>query len=234
MQLLVGRQGAGKSTFAAWVIGQLSTGRPWPDETDRRAPLRCGMLSLEEPAERLAARLTATGADLDLVEILGHVNDRDDDGRPYQRPWRLPGDCGALEATVADLGLAVVTIELNSATPWPATPTTTPTSAPPCPPWPAWRSGPGHHRRVTHPPKGNSDAVTAAIGSTVFTGGGLLVRCDILAGARYFGHQRVPAGAAILRGGRLPGSEVGELLLGPAVPVVEGPAAGLVAEAATA
>ena len=49
VQLLVGRQGAGKSTFASWVIGQLSTGRPWPDETDRRAPLRCGMLSLEEP-----------------------------------------------------------------------------------------------------------------------------------------------------------------------------------------
>ena len=27
---------SGKSTFASWVVGQLSTGRPWPAETDRR------------------------------------------------------------------------------------------------------------------------------------------------------------------------------------------------------
>ena len=111
VQLLVGRQGTGKSTFAAWVVAQLSTGRPWPDEPGSRPARRCGMLSLEEPADRLVARLKAVGADLDLVEILGHVNDRDVDGRPYQRPWRLPGDCAALEATGADLGLAVVTID---------------------------------------------------------------------------------------------------------------------------
>jgi hypothetical protein len=28
--LLVGRQGGGKTTFATWVIGQVSTGRSWP------------------------------------------------------------------------------------------------------------------------------------------------------------------------------------------------------------
>ena len=125
-------------------------------------------------------------------------------------PWRLR----RLEATVADLGLAVVTIDGLG--------------------YSVGRRLPQLRQRrlrlsalagvaertgativgLTHPPKGNSDAVTAAIGSTAFTGGGLLVRCGTPAGARYFGHQRVPAGAAILRGGRLPGSEIGELLLG--------------------
>jgi hypothetical protein len=127
------------------------------------------MLSLEEPASRLAARLVATGADLDGVEILGHVEDHDDDGRPYMRPWRLPGDCAALEAAVVDLGLAVVTIDgLGYSV-----------------------SGDSHNYAnvgsalaalagvaertdctivgLTHPPKGNADAVTAAIGSTAWT-----------------------------------------------------------------
>jgi replicative DNA helicase len=108
VQLLVGRQGSGKSTFAAWVIAQLSTGRRWPAEAEDRLAVPCGMLSLEEPAERLVARLIAAGADLDSVHILGQVEDHDDEGRPYQRPWRLPGDCGALEATIFRLGLAAV------------------------------------------------------------------------------------------------------------------------------
>jgi hypothetical protein len=169
VQLLVGRQGTGKSTVAAWVVTHLSTGRPWPGETEHRPPLRCGMLSLEEPAGRLTARLIAAGADLDAVEILGHVEDHDDDGRPYQRPWRLPADCGVLEATIGELNLAVVTIDgLGYSV-----------------------SGDSHNYAnvgaalsalagvadrtgcailgLTHPPKGNADAVTAAIGSTAWT-----------------------------------------------------------------
>ena len=54
--------------------------------------------------------------------------------------------------------------------PWPATPTTTPTSAPPYRRYPAWPSVPGAViLGLTHPPKGNADAVTAAIGSTAWT-----------------------------------------------------------------
>ena len=37
LQVLTGRQGSGKSTFAAWVVAQLTTGRPWPGETAGRA-----------------------------------------------------------------------------------------------------------------------------------------------------------------------------------------------------
>jgi hypothetical protein len=96
LHLLVGRQGQGKSTFAAWVVGNASTGRPFPGDLPHD-PIRCAMLSLAEPADRLVARLSATGADLGEVLILGDVQDLDDDGRPYRRPWRLPGDCSVLE-----------------------------------------------------------------------------------------------------------------------------------------
>ena len=53
VQLLVGRQGTGKSTFAAWVIAQLSTGRPWPDEhrTAAGATLRDALASRSPPTD---------------------------------------------------------------------------------------------------------------------------------------------------------------------------------------
>jgi hypothetical protein len=169
VQLLVGRQGTGKSTFAAWVVAQLSTGRPWPDETDDRELLRCGMLSLEEPAERLAARLIATGAELDAVEILGQVEDHDDDGRPYQRPWRLPADCGALETTITELGLSVVTIDgLGYSVSGDSHNYANVGAALSALAGVAERSGCAI-LGLTHPPKGSSDAVTSAIGSTAWT-----------------------------------------------------------------
>ena len=107
-----------------------------------------------------------------MVEILGHVNDRNDDGHPYQRPWRLPGDCAALEATVADLGLAVVTIDglgysvagdsHNYANVGAALSALAGVADGPGPPSSGSPTRPRALRRVT-----------AAIGSTAFTGGGL-------------------------------------------------------------
>ncbi|HEY2304184.1 MAG TPA: AAA family ATPase [Acidimicrobiales bacterium] len=169
VQLLVARQGTGKSTFAAWVVANLSTGRAWPDDNEDRSPLRCGMLSLEEPAERLVARLVAAGADLDAVEILGPVIDRDDDGRLYQRSWQLPGDCGALETAITGLGLAVVTIDgLGYSVRGDSHNYAVVGSALSALAGVAERTG-AAIVGLTHPPKGNSDAVTAAIGSTAWT-----------------------------------------------------------------
>jgi putative DNA primase/helicase len=169
VQLLIGRQGSGKSTFAAWVIAQLSSGRPWPGESENRAPVPCAMLSLEEPAERLAARLTAAGADLKNVWVLGDVVGVDREGNPFRRRWQLPDDCAALAASIKDRKVEVVTIDgLGYSV-----------------------QGDSHNYAVvgsalsalasvaeitgatiiglTHPPKGRSDAVTAAIGSTAWT-----------------------------------------------------------------
>jgi hypothetical protein len=168
VHLLVGRQGSGKSTFAAWVVAQLSTGRPWPGETDR-GPIRCGMLSLEEPADRLAARLVAAGARLDDVEILGDVEDHDDDGHPYRRPWRLPGDCAVLETAIIHLDLQAVTIDgLGYSIGGDSHNYANVGSALSALAGVAERTG-AAILGLTHPPKGNSDAVTAAIGSTAWT-----------------------------------------------------------------
>jgi hypothetical protein len=127
------------------------------------------MLSLEEPAERLTARLIAAGADMDAVEILGDVEDCDEDLRPYRRPWRLPGDCGALEATIAELGLAVVTIDgLGYSIDGDSHNYAKVGAALSALAGVAERTG-CTILGLTHPPKGNSDAVTAAIGSTAWT-----------------------------------------------------------------
>ena len=169
MHLLVGRQGGGKTTFAAWVIGALSQGKIFPDDNTERPPVRCAVLSLEEPATRLAAWLHATGADLSCVDVLGDVADQDEEGNSYQRPWRMPKDSLVLESRILRNGVGFVVIDgLGYAL-----------------------TGDSHNYGnvgahlstlagiaertgaailgLTHPPKGSSDPVTAAIGSTAWT-----------------------------------------------------------------
>jgi len=168
VHLLVGRQGSGKTTYAAWLLAQLTTGTSVLGASVD-GPLRVAILSLEEPADRIVARLLVNGADIDLVEILGEVSDLDDDGAPYRRPWRLPSDCSLLEERILASGLDVVVVDgLGYAV-----------------------NGDSHNYGVigsalsglagvaertgvsligiTHPPKGTSSPVTAAIGSTAWT-----------------------------------------------------------------
>ncbi len=169
IHLLVGRQGSGKSTFAAWLVGRLTTGGPYPDDQRQHDPCSVAMLSLEEADERLVARLHATDANVSQVEILSDVDDIDRDGRPYRHRWGLPQDCSVLEdfIRVNDIRVLVVDGLGYSIT------------------------GNSHDYGVvgkalsglvdvaertncailglTHPPKGASDPVTAAIGSTAWT-----------------------------------------------------------------
>lgn len=169
LHLLVGRQGQGKTTFAAWVIGQLTSSRAFPGDPANREPMTCALLSLEESADRLVARLRSAGADLERVLVLGDVEDVNDDGEPYRRPWRLPQDCSVLERFLADHGIALVVVDglgysvngdthnygvIGSALSALASV--------------AERTG-SAVLGLTHPPKGGSDPVTAAIGSTAWT-----------------------------------------------------------------
>jgi AAA domain-containing protein len=169
LHLLVGRQGSGKSTFAAWLVSQLSARRSLPGDPTHRLATRCAMLSLEEPQDRLVARLRASGADTALVHILGEVEDVDDNGGPFRRPWQLPRDCGTLEACIRQEALDVIVIDglgysvrgdshnyaiVGSALAALAAVTE--------------RTG-AAVIGLTHPPKGASDPVTAGIGSTVWT-----------------------------------------------------------------
>lgn len=166
LHLLVGRQGYGKTTFAAWLVAQLSTGRAWPGESDKRTPLRCAMLSLEEPPDRVVARLHAAGADLSQVTVCGPVSVA---GDPEERPWRLPADCGLLGGVIAEKGIDFFVIDglghsvtgdshnyanVGSA----LSALSAMASATSC-----------TILGLTHPPKGPSESATAAIGSTAWT-----------------------------------------------------------------
>ena len=63
--------------------------------------VNCAVLSLEDDTERtVVPRLRAAGADLSRVSILDGIDDTDDDGNPIRRPWRMPGDLGALAAFI--------------------------------------------------------------------------------------------------------------------------------------
>src|ERR1019366_10712342 len=58
LNLLTGRQGSGKTTFVAHLVAALSSCIPLPGDVDREA-MTCAILSLEEPSDRVVARLHA-------------------------------------------------------------------------------------------------------------------------------------------------------------------------------
>jgi len=127
------------------------------------------MLSLEEPDERLVARLHATGADLSRVLIIGDIETFDEDGRPFRRPWRLPKDCDVLEEflTNNEVGFVVVdglgySVQGDSHNYGAVGAALSSLAAV------AERTG-CSILGLTHPPKGGSDPATAAIGSTAWT-----------------------------------------------------------------
>jgi putative DNA primase/helicase len=103
------------------------------------------------------------------VLIVGDVEDVDDEGRSFHRPWRLPNDCAVLERLLDDEQIAFLVVDgLGYSV-----------------------TGDSHNYGavgqalsalggvaertgcailgLTHPPKGGSDPVTAAIGSTAWT-----------------------------------------------------------------
>jgi hypothetical protein len=159
-QVAIGRQGGGKSTFASWVVGQVTTGRPLSggQPTD---PADCLYLSMEESDGRVVARLNANGADLARVVVMDRTLV---DGLP----WRLPGAAGVLEQAIGDhqVRLAIVDgvgycIDGKQDYPNVATCCSMLVTV-------AERTG-STILGLTHPPKGQSDPVTAAIGSTAWT-----------------------------------------------------------------
>lgn len=169
LHLMIGRQGGGKSTVAAWVVATLSTGGLWPDDLNTREPLRCAMLSLEEPDDRIVARLHAAGANVDHVLIAGDVEDVDDEGRPYRRTWRLPKDCGVLEQLLISERIALVVVDgLGYSISGDSHNYANVGSSLSALAGVAERTG-AAILGLTHPPKGASDPVTAAVGSTAWT-----------------------------------------------------------------
>jgi putative DNA primase/helicase len=168
LNLLIGRQGAGKTTFAAYGIGALTTGIPLPGDTGLE-PITCAVLSLEEPPDRVVARLHAAGADLERVHVLGDVEDHDDEGNPYRRRWALPRDVSILGKLIEELEIELVVIDgLGYSIAGDSHNYAVVGSALAALAGEAERSG-AAILGLVHPPKGASDPVTAAIGSTAWT-----------------------------------------------------------------
>jgi hypothetical protein len=168
LNLLTGRQGAGKTTFVAHVVAALTTDIPLPGDAGRQ-PITCGILSLEEPPDRVVARLHAAGADLERVEVLGDVEDHDDEGNLYRRRWSLPRDITILGRLIEELGMELVVIDgLGYSIAGDSHNYAVVGSALAALAGEAERSG-AAILGLVHPPKGASDPVTAAIGSTAWT-----------------------------------------------------------------
>ena len=168
LNLLTGRQGTGKTTFIDYVIALLTLGVPLPGDT-ARDPITCAILSLEEPPDRVVARLTAAGADLDRVHILGDVEDHDGKGNDLRRRWSLPGDVSILGSLIKELGIQLVVVDgLGYSISGDSHNYAVVGSALSALAGEADRSG-AAILGLVHPPKGASDPVTSAIGSTAWT-----------------------------------------------------------------
>lgn len=73
LTLVAGETGAAKTTVVADVVSRISTGAPWPNETEWRKPAKVLWLGSEDGIEDMTVpRLTACGADLrNIMEIRG-------------------------------------------------------------------------------------------------------------------------------------------------------------------
>lgn len=66
--MLEGDPGLGKSWISMDIASRLSTGEPWPEERERRAPARVLMLSAEDGlGDTLRPRLEALGANMSMI-----------------------------------------------------------------------------------------------------------------------------------------------------------------------
>jgi hypothetical protein len=168
LNLLTGRQGSGKTTFVANLVASLTAGIPLPGDNGLE-PITCAVLSLEEPPDRVVVRLHAAGADLERVYVLGDVEDFGEDGQPYLRRWALPRDVSILGKLIEELGIQLVVIDgLGYSIAGDSHNYAVVGSALAALAGEAERSG-AAILGLVHPPKGASDPVTAAIGSTAWT-----------------------------------------------------------------
>ncbi len=168
LNLVVGRQGAGKTTWAAYLVACITTEQTFPGDV-QRDPMTAAILSLEEPNDRVVARLRAASSDLGRIHLLGDVEDLDDEGNRFRRRWQLPKDIGVLGQAITELGLDVVVVDgLGYSIAGDSHNYSVVGSAL------AALAGEAERTNVAivglvHPPKGVSDPVTAAIGSTAWT-----------------------------------------------------------------
>jgi putative DNA primase/helicase len=98
LHILAGAPGVAKTTLALSLIAVVSRGGAWPDGSPA-APGRCVIWSGEDdPADTLAPRLIAAGADMTRVHFVGDVLDLGE-----RRAFDPAADMPALAEAIRDL-----------------------------------------------------------------------------------------------------------------------------------
>jgi DNA polymerase I-like protein with 3'-5' exonuclease and polymerase domains len=117
--ILAGLPDEGKSSLLCYIAGRLTnTKLAWPN--DEGCATKHGTVLLltceDSPADTLVPRLAAADADLDRIEIIQMVHDRDvKDGRERRRMFSLAEDIDLLRRKIEKLG-DVVAIEIDPVT----------------------------------------------------------------------------------------------------------------------
>jgi hypothetical protein len=116
--LICGLPDEGKSTLLSYIAARI-TGPDrfsWPENEGVAPRGKVIMLTGEDDAaDTLVPRLKAAGADLDSVEIINMVRDRNQAGLPYERMFSLVDDLMLLRRKVEELG-NVRAIEIDPVT----------------------------------------------------------------------------------------------------------------------
>jgi putative DNA primase/helicase len=109
--LIAGLPDEGKGQLLAYIAARCTRpDLPWPND-EGRTPLG-NMLLLtaeDDPKDTVVPRLAAAGADLDRVEIVKMVHDRDEkSGRQRRRTFSLVNDLEKLRQKIAEVGNVVL------------------------------------------------------------------------------------------------------------------------------
>jgi hypothetical protein len=117
--ILAGLPDEGKSSLLCYIAGRLTNAElEWPNG-EGYPPRRGSVILLtseDAPADTLVPRLAAANADLNRIEIVQMVHDRDvKDGRERQRMFSMANDLGLLRHKIEELG-DVIAIEIDPVT----------------------------------------------------------------------------------------------------------------------
>ncbi|MGY6517382.1 MAG: AAA family ATPase [Lysobacteraceae bacterium] len=99
LHVLAGAPGTGKTTIALALAAYLTTGRQWPDGSRCEPGAVLVWSGEDDPADTLAPRLAAAGADLSRVHFVGSVT-----GEDGPRPFDPSRDLMALHSEVRRIG----------------------------------------------------------------------------------------------------------------------------------
>lgn len=109
VSMIAGHPGLGKSQLTASLAATVTTGGRWPVDRTQAPTGRAVILSAEDdPADTIAPRLAAAGADLERVHVVDAVTEVDRDGRLVRRTPDLVRDLDHLDGLLDELGDVVL------------------------------------------------------------------------------------------------------------------------------